>query len=114
MNWLELIAYWLVSGIALALTAAIVPGFKIRGFGTAVMAAIVIGIANIFLRPILVFFSIPFYILTLGLFTFVVDAIILRLCAAVFEDFEISGWISALLGAVILSFTSMFLHWMFI
>lgn len=114
MNWMELLAYWLVSGVALALTAAIVPGFKIRGFGTALIAVAVIGLCNTFLRPILVFFSIPFYIITLGLFTFVVDAIILRICAAFFDDFEISGWLSAIFGAVILALTSTFLHWMFI
>ncbi len=114
MNWVELLAYWVVSGLALALTAALVPGFRIRGFGTAMIASLIVGVANVFIRPVLVFFSIPFYILTLGLFTFVVDAIILRLSAAFLSDFEIDGWISALLGAVILALTSSALHWLLV
>lgn len=114
MTWIEWLAYWIVSAVALAITAAIVPGFKIRGFKGALIASLIIGLANMFVRPILVFLTFPFTILTLGLFLFVVDAIVLRLCAALLDDFDISGWISAILGAVILAITSSFLHWMFI
>jgi putative membrane protein len=110
MYWMELLAYWVVSGLALALTAAVVPGFRLKGFGAALIASLMIGIVNFFLRGILVFFTFPFYILTLGLFRFVVDAIILRIAAAFLDDFEISGWISAILGAVILAIASSALH----
>lgn len=110
MNWIELIAYWIVSALALYLTAAVVPGFRIKGFGTAIVAALMIAVVNFLLRPILDFFTFPFYILTLTLFRFVVDAIILRISAAFLGDFEISGWLSAILGAVILSIASAALH----
>ena len=114
MNWIQWIGYWIVSAAALALTAAVVPGFRVRGFGTALFASAVIGIANIFIRPVLIFLSIPLTILTLGLFIFVVDAIILRLCAALLDDFDITNWFSAIIGAVILAISSSFLHWVFI
>ena len=100
--------------MAVALTAAVVPGFRIRGFGSALIAALLIGVVNYFLRGILDFFTFPFYILTLGFFRFVVDAIILRIAAAFLDDFEISGWISAILGAVILAIASSALHYLLI
>lgn len=114
MSWFVMILHWVVSGLALALTAALVPGFRIRSFGTALIAVLVIGAANILVRPLLVFLTMPFTILTFGLFLFVVDAIILRLCAAFMRGFEITGWFSAILGAVILAMASSLLHFAFV
>lgn len=111
MTSFELFAHWLVSGLALAVTAFLVPGFRVRGFLSALFATLVIGAANIFLRPFLLFLTFPLTVLTLGFFIFVVDAIILRLCAAFLRGFEISGWISAIIGALVLAVTSSFLHW---
>ncbi|HMN67675.1 MAG TPA: phage holin family protein [Bdellovibrionales bacterium] len=114
LNWIEWLGYWIVSALALALTAALVPGFRIRGFGAAMIASLVIGIANFLMKPLLILLTLPLTILTLGLFIFVVDAVILRVSAALLEDFEITNWISAILGAVILAITSGLLHWLFI
>lgn len=111
MDWPILIAHWVVSGIALMLTAAVVPGFRINGFSTALIGALIIGFANTWLKPLLIFLTLPLTILTLGLFLFVVDAIILRICAGVLKNMEISSWLSAILGGVILAVTSSFLHW---
>lgn len=108
------ILHWVVSGLALALTAALVPGFRIRGFGAALFAAVIIALANSFVRPLMILLTFPLTILTLGLFLFVVDAIVLRICAAFLKDFEISNWLSAILGAVILAVTSSLLHWLII
>lgn len=113
-NWIYWVAHWFVSGLALAVTAALVPGFRIRGFGTALIAILLIGLANIFIKPVLVFLTFPLTILTLGFFLWVVDAIILRLCAAFMEDFEISGWISAILGALVLALSSSVLHYLLV
>lgn len=113
-SWLGWLLYWLVSGLALALTAAIVPGFRLKSFKSALIASLVIGVVNFFLRPIFLLLTLPFTILTLGLFIFVVDAILLRLSAALLEDFEISNWFSAVIGAVILALTSSLLHWLII
>lgn len=114
MNWVQLFVHWVVSGAALALTAAVTPGFRVRGFGTSLVAVILIGAANYLVYPILFWLTIPLTVLTLGLFVFVLDAIILRLCAAFMKDFEISNWFSAVIGAVILSLTSSLLHFLFI
>lgn len=111
MNGLALLAHWFVSAVAILLTSAVVPGFRVRGFTTALVAALFIGAANIFVRPVLVFLTLPLTIVTLGLFLFVVDAIILRLSAALLKNFEISGWFSAVIGAVVLALTGGLLHW---
>ncbi len=104
--------HWLVSGAALALTAFLVPGFRIKGFLTALMAALLIGAANWMIRPFLQFLALPLTILTLGFFLFVVDAAILRLCAAFMKNFEITNWFSAVVGAIILTLTGGFLHFL--
>lgn len=112
--WIVWIGQWFVSALALALTAAMIPGFRIRGFSTALIASLVLGILNIFVTPVLQFLAIPLTILSLGLFIFVVDAIVLRICAAMLDDFEISNWLSAFLGAVVLALANSFLHWLII
>lgn len=114
MTWLELLAHWVVSGAALGITAFLVPGFRIKGLTTMLMATLFIGAANIVIKPFLLFLSLPITLLTLGFFIFVVDAAILRLCAAFMKNFDITNWFSAVVGAIILTFTSGFLHYMFI
>lgn len=95
------LVHWLVVSAALFLTSRIVPGFQLKKFSSAAVAAIVLALANFFVRPFLLFLSLPLNFLTFGLFTFVVNAAVLRLCAAVLKDFVIAGWGSAILGAVI-------------
>ena len=111
MNLLAILLHWVVSAAALLLTSYVVPGIKVKNFKAALVACIVIGLANAFIRPLLLFLTLPLNILTLGFFTFVVNAIILRLCAGVLRDFEIKGWFSALIGAVVLSFVGAGLHY---
>ena len=106
--------HWVVSGLSLMVTAALVPGFHLRGFTTALVATLLIGISNYLVWPILFVLTLPLTILTFGLFVFVLDAIILRLCAAFMKNFEITNWFSAIVGALILAFTSSFLHWFFV
>jgi putative membrane protein len=105
------ILHWFVSALALMLTAYFIRGFKVKSFGSALIAAVVIGLANIVIRPILLFITLPLNILTLGLFTFVVDGIVLKICAAVLPGFQIEKWSSAIFGAFILAVVSMALHY---
>lgn len=112
LGWFGLLIHWLVSGLALSLTSALVPGFKLKGFSTALVASLFIGAASFFVRPVLVFLTFPLTVITLGFFLFVVDAIILRLSAAFLKNFEISGWFSAIIGAIVLSITGGLLHWL--
>ncbi len=100
---MNLLILWIVSALVLYLTAIIVPGFKIRSFPSALLAAIVVGFFNMILRPILLFIAFPINFLTLGLFTFVVQAVILRISAGVLSGFEIRGWLPAILGAVVMA-----------
>jgi putative membrane protein len=113
-NWVSLLAHWLVSAFALKVTAAIMPGFRVKTFSAAMIASLVIGLANIYVRPFLVFLTFPFTVLTLGLFLFVVDAIILRICSSLLDDFEIGGWLAAIFGGILLSTLSTVLHWLVI
>lgn len=106
--------HWLVSALALLITAYIVPGFKVRSFPSALITALVIGLANVFIWPILFWLTFPLTVLSLGLFTFVLDAIVLKLCARILRDFTLESWWSALFGAVILSLVSTGLHYLLV
>ena len=104
----------LVSALALLITAYVVPGFRVKNFGHAVIAAMVIGLVSFFLRTFLLFLTLPLNILTLGLFTFVVDAIILKICAALLRGFDITSWWAAIFGAILLSIVNVVLHWILV
>jgi putative membrane protein len=99
----EMFVTWMVSSIVLYLTAVLVPGITIKSFGSAMWASIVVGLLNMLLRPILIFLTLPINFLTLGLFTFVVNAIVLRMAAGLLKGFDIEGWLPAILGAVVLA-----------
>lgn len=100
---MNLLLLWLVSSIVLLITAYLVPGFTIKSFGSAMWASLVVGLLNMLIRPILMFLSFPINFLTLGLFTFVINAIILRMAAGLLKGFDIDGWFSAIIGAVVLA-----------
>lgn len=96
----------LLNSAALLLTAYIVPGFRVADFTTAVLAAIVLGLVNTFIKPILVFLTAPINLLTLGLFSFVINAIMLWLVSVVVKGLTIESWLSAILAAVVLAVVS--------
>jgi putative membrane protein len=103
-HWiLSSIIHWVVSAVALLITAFLVPGFKVKNFSSAMVAAAVIGLVNAVIGPILLFLTFPINLLTLGLFTFVVNGIVLKMCAWMLRDFEITSWGSAIFGAFILA-----------
>lgn len=99
---------WLGTAIALLVTAKIVPGFIVKSFVAALVAAIVIGLVNAFIRPILGILAFPVTLLTFGLFTFVLNALALWLASALTPSygFIITGFIPALLGSIVLSIVS--------
>ncbi len=100
---LKMLAAWVLSAVTLIITAYVVPGFKVHAFSSALWASIVIGLLNMLLRPILLFFAIPINLVTLGLFTFVVDAVILKLAANMLSGLDIDTWGAAIIGAIILA-----------
>ena len=101
---------WAVAAVSLVITANIVPGIVVTSFPAAMLAAVVIGFVNAVVRPIITLLTLPFSILTLGLFLFVVNAISLSLAswlAGAFSiGFAINGFWPALFGSIVLSFVS--------
>lgn len=105
------IIYWVISAVGFILTSKIVKGFEVSGFFSAFCAAIVLGFVNTFIWPILIFLTLPLNILTLGLFTFIVNGIVLKIVAAVLPGFRINGWIAAIFGAIVLAIFNAILHY---
>jgi putative membrane protein len=99
-----------VSALALYLMALLIPGIEIRSFGTAMIATIVFGLADVILGPILRFFAFPFTFLTLGLFLFVIKGLLLKVAAMFTPGFRVDGCLPAVLGAVVLAILSGILH----
>ena len=93
---------WILSAFALLITSKLVKGFEVKDFKAALIASLVIGLLNAILRPILLLLTLPINILTLGLFTFVVNAIVLRIAAGMMSSFKIDNWMTAIIGAFIL------------
>lgn len=98
-----LITIWFVSALALWIVAQIIPGIRVRDFGSALIAAAVIAVVNAIAGPVLKFFTFPLIILTLGLFLLVVNAILLKLAAAFTPGFEVEGFFPAVIGSLVLT-----------
>jgi len=97
---------WAVSALALWVARSLVPGIQIEGAMTLWMAALLLGFVNAVVRPLLIFFTFPITILTLGLFLLVINAAMLGLVAALLDRMTISGFWSALAGAIVVSLVS--------
>ncbi|MFM7440970.1 MAG: phage holin family protein, partial [Snowella sp.] len=94
---------WLITAVALLVTAQLVPGIEIENFWVAVVAAIIMGLINAIVKPILIFFTLPLTILTFGLFLFVVNAISFSLVAYFTPGFSVNSFWDALFGSIVLS-----------
>jgi putative membrane protein len=103
---MRLLLRFLLNALALLAAAWLIPGIYIAGPGAAIIAGIVLGFVNAIVRPVLVILTLPFTLITLGLFIFVVNAICLGLTAWVVPGLSISGFGSALLGALVVSIVS--------
>ena len=98
-----LVIRWLVSAVALYLTSLVVRGIEVQGVGSLYFAAATIGILNAVVRPLILLLTLPLNIVTLGLFTLVVNAAMLKLASEVVRGFEVHGFWSALGGWLLLS-----------
>jgi len=105
------LVYWLISGLAVAVTAFLIPGFKISGFWAALFASMAIALVTTVAWPFLMFLTLPINILTLGLFTFVVNGMVIKIAAAIMPGFEVTSWWSAIFGAIIYSLASSIFHY---
>ncbi|HLY21249.1 MAG TPA: phage holin family protein [bacterium] len=97
---------WLINAVALYLTTLVVPGVRVTSFGGAVLAALVLGVVNAVLRPVILLLTLPLNILTLGLFTFVVNAFMLYLVAVATHQLVLQSALAAFVGAIVLSVIS--------
>ncbi|MCB9665094.1 MAG: phage holin family protein [Alphaproteobacteria bacterium] len=100
-----------IAMLGLWLASAIVPGVVIDGVGTLVLAALLMGIVNAFVRPVLVLLTLPLTVVTLGLFLLVVNAAMFGLVAALLPGFSVSGFWAALLGTLVVGATSAVASW---
>lgn len=106
---MKIIGYIIVNTAALLVTAFLVQGFYISDIRTAIIAAIVIGVINTFIKPIIHLISLPITLLTLGLFSIVINILLLLLAAEITPGFQITSIFSAIIGSLVLSVVSSFL-----
>ncbi len=109
-----LLLKWLISAIAIILTAYIIPGVAIASFWSALCLSLFLGLVNITLKPLLIIFTLPVNILTLGLFTFVINASLIILASSVIKGFDVDGFWPAIFFSIILSFVASVLQAFFI
>lgn len=96
----------LISAVSIIVTSYIISGIQVANFTTAVIAALVLGVINFFIRPLMILITLPVNIMTLGLFTFIINALMLGLTAAVVDGFTITGPLSAIIGSLLISVVS--------
>ncbi len=107
---MKIVMKLLVSSLAVFIAGSILPGVSVDSFVTAVLVAIVLGAVNMILRPILVILTLPITIITLGLFAFVINALLVLLVDYLVPGFRVDGFLTALLFSFVLSIISWFLN----
>ena len=100
---ISLISRILLGAFALLIVAKVVPGIGLDGLYPALIAAVILGILNAIVRPILVVLTLPITIVTLGLFVFVINALLFMFAASFIDGFSVSGFVPALIGSIIVS-----------
>ena len=103
---IRLLIVWLINAVALIAVAYLMPGIAVSSFGAALVAALVLGLVNAFVRPILVLLTLPVTILTLGLFIFVLNGLLFWMVGSWLQGFEVAGFWSAVFGAIVFSIIS--------
>ncbi|HVJ11701.1 MAG TPA: phage holin family protein [Burkholderiales bacterium] len=103
---MRLLLVWLINALALIAVAYLMPGVSVSTFGAALIAALVLGLINAVVRPILVLLTLPVTLLTLGLFIFVLNGLLFWMVGTWLEGFEVAGFWSAVFGAILFSVVS--------
>lgn len=106
----HLLINWLISALSLVIVAKVIPGFQLSGFGSALIAAIAIGFVNGTLGFFLKVVTFPLTIVTLGLFWLLINALMLKLAAALVPGFRINGFLPAFFGAIVLTLVNLVLR----
>jgi len=100
---MNILINWLIMAIAVIVSAYILPGVALSGFGAALLVALVLGLLNVFIKPLLLILTLPINILTLGLFTLVINAAIILMVSAIVPGFKVTGFWHAMLFSIVLS-----------
>ena len=103
---MRLLIGWAVNALVLLALPYLLPGVQLRGFGSALIAALVLGLLNTLIRPILLVLTLPINVLTLGLFTLVINGFMFWLAARLVDSFQVAGFWWAVLGALVYSLIS--------
>lgn len=103
---MKLFARILITALALLITARIIPGIEVESLYTAIIAALILGLLNVFVKPLLVILTLPITILTLGLFMFVINAGLFLFAASFIDGLSVDGFLTALLGSLVVSVIS--------
>jgi putative membrane protein len=99
---MHLLIRWLIYAVAIMFLTYIVPGISVKNFYSALIAALILGLVNAVIRPLLILLTLPVNILTLGLFTLVINALMLWLVASIVKGFDVKNFVAAFLGALVL------------
>ena len=99
-----LLLRWILFALAIMFTSWLIPGIEVDGFKSALLVVVIMALINIFIKPLLVLITLPINLLTLGLFIFVINALLLLLLGRIAPGFEVDGFLSAFLGSVVISF----------
>lgn len=105
-----LLVRWLILTAAIMVASYLIQGIEVNGFFSALFAAAILGVLNVFFRPILLILTLPINILTLGFFTFVINAVLLKMASGVISGFVVHGFWSAVFGGFIISVVSWLLN----
>lgn len=103
---MTLILVWLLNAVALLIVAYLLPGISVVGFGSALIAALVLGLLNMLVKPVLVLLTLPITIVTLGLFLLVLNALLFWLAGSILRGFQVNGFWWAVAGALLYSIIS--------
>lgn len=107
---MDMLVTILLSAVAVFVSAYIIPGVRLDGFGAALVVAVILGIVNAFLKPILLLITLPINILTLGLFTLVINALMILLVSSLVPGFKVDGFWTALFFGIVLAIVNGFLQ----
>ncbi len=107
-----LIARWFINALALMAVAYLYPGVVVTSITAALIAALALGLVNALIRPVLILLTLPATILTLGLFIFVINALLFWLVGELVPGFQVKGFMAALIGSILFSIISLLTNWL--
>ncbi len=100
---MNMLLHWVVNALALLVVGALFKNIRVKGFGSALLGVLVIGILNVFLGPVLQFLALPVTFLTLGLFALVINSVLFWIAGSVLEGFAVEGCFAAFFGSLVYS-----------